>query len=102
MNENIHEILELVEKVGVIEMDINGRLEKNDTHSGESSEFVMKADFDRAKAEYADKELEFLNLEKQLEFSEKEAQELDKSCLFFLRNNPEFENEYKEIVECGV
>ena len=33
MNENIHEILELVEKVGVIEMDINGRLEKNDTHS---------------------------------------------------------------------
>ena len=102
MNENIHEILELVEKVGVSEIDINGRLEKNDTNSGESSEFVMKADFDRAKAEYADKELEFLNLEKQLEISEKEAQELDKSCLFFLRNNPEFENEYKEIVECGV
>lgn len=101
MNENIHVILELVEKVGVIETEINGQLEKNDEHNADS-EFVMKAAFDRAKAEYADKELEFLNLEKQLELSEKEAQELEKSCLFFLRNNPEFENEYKEIVECGV
>jgi len=101
MNENIHEILELVEKVGAIETEINGKLENSGENSGES-EFVMKADFDRAKAEYADKELEFLNLEKQLEISEKEAQELEKSCLFFLRNNPEFENEYKEIVECDV
>ena len=42
----------------------------------------MKADFDR-KGEYADEELEFLNLEQQLEISEKEAKQWKKSGLFF-------------------
>ena len=77
-----------------IELEINGKSCDRD--------FVMKADYDRAKAELEDRELEYHGLEKKLDRVVKESEELEKSCLFFMRNNEEFEKEYREVIECRL